>query len=98
MVGCAALHPPYERAVASPPNFARDFGDEAELGFLFLDAERVAVDGRGEAALRAEAQLLERDVFGRLVDPALQRVLGFERRALGRDEAEHDLLVAPRDE
>src|SRR5260370_11731427 len=74
------------------PHLARHLDDEAELGFLFLDRQRVAVDGRGEAALRAEAELLERHVAGRLLDAALQFVLGFERRPLGRDETEHHLL------
>ena len=59
---------------ASPltPDFARGVDDEAELGLFLFDRQRVAVDGRREAALRAEAELIERLEFRHLVDPALQ--------------------------
>ena len=40
------------------------------------------MDGRGEAALRAERQLVERDVARRLVDPPLELVLALELGAL----------------
>src|SRR5438105_5033859 len=59
----------------SAPHFAGGLDDETQLGDLFVPGQRVAVDGRGEAALRAEAELLERHVFRRLVDPPLQLVL-----------------------
>src|SRR5207244_6234010 len=39
----------------STPYLLRHFDDEAELGLLLLDRQRVAVDGRGEAALRRQA-------------------------------------------
>ena len=45
--------------------------------------KHVAFLGRGEAALRREAELVERDVFRRLVDAALELVLRFERAGLG---------------
>ena len=48
--------------------------------------------------MRAQAKLIERHVFRRLVDPALQIVLAFERRAFAGDEAQHDPLAAPRNE
>src|SRR5438270_10194451 len=64
------------------PDFARGLDDEAELGLLLFHCQRIAVDGRGEAALRAEAELVERHVFGRFVDAALQFVLALERGAL----------------
>jgi len=71
------LGPPPQRTShggASPltPDFARGVDDEAELGLFLFDRQRVAVDGRREAALRAEAELIERLEFRHLVDPALQ--------------------------
>src|SRR5690349_8157223 len=62
-------------AASLTPHLARRLDDEAELFRLLPGAQRIAIDGRGEAALRAEAQLLERHVFRRLVDAALQFVL-----------------------
>src|SRR4051812_47666482 len=47
-----------------------------------------------EAALRRQAQILERHVLRRLIDAPLEIVLRFERRYLGRDEAKHHLLSA----
>ena len=60
--------------------------------------ERVALDGRREAALRRQAELLDRRELRRLVDPPLQLVLRLELAALRRHEPEHDLLVALRQE
>src|SRR5262249_58739282 len=53
------------------PHLVGHFDDHPELRPLFVFREDVALLGRGEAALRAERQLIERDVFGRLVDAAL---------------------------
>ena len=69
-----------------------------ELRPLLVLGEHVALDGRGEAALRREAELLERRVLRGLLDAALQLVLRLELAALRRHEAEHDLLVALRQE
>ena len=46
---------PWQTAAQNIALGLRHLGDEAELGFLFLDGQCVAVDGGGEAALRAEA-------------------------------------------
>ena len=56
------------------------------------------MDGRREAALRGQAELLERGVPARLLDAPLQLVLRLEGSALRRDEAEHDLLRSRRQE
>src|SRR5215469_14210715 len=85
-------------SMLAPPYFARGLDDEVQLGDLLVPGQCVAVDGRGEAALRAEAKLLERHVFRRLVDTALQRVLAFERGALAGDEAENHPLLPTRHE
>jgi hypothetical protein len=75
------------------PDLLRGLDDEAQLGDLLVLGEGVALDGRGEAALRRQAQLLERDVAGGLVDAALEVVLALEDRRLRRDEPEDDLLA-----
>ena len=80
----------------SAPDFAGGFDDEAQFCVLLLDRQRVAVDGRGKAALRAEAELVERDVFRGFVDPALQQVLAFELRSFACDEAEHHAFLTLR--
>ena len=53
------------------PHFPRDFEHELELAALVVAADLVAVMGAREPALRAQAQVLERDVLRRRVDPAL---------------------------
>ena len=67
--------------------------DQPQLGDLLVERERVALDRGGEAALRGQAELVERHVLRRLVDAALELVLVLERAALGGDQAEHDLLA-----
>ena len=66
-----------ERGIAngrgSAPDFLRDFDDQAQLRPLLLLAEHVAFDRRGEAALRREAELLERRVLRGLLDAPLER-------------------------
>ena len=44
----------------SAPDLGRRLDDQRELGDLLLVGERVALDGRGEAALRRQAELLDR--------------------------------------
>src|SRR6478609_9048487 len=75
------------------PDLARDLDDQAQLRALRLDRDVVAVHRAREAALRRQAELLERDVLRRLVDAALEVVLRFELAELGRHEAEHDRLA-----
>jgi len=53
----------------------------------------LAVHRAREAALRRQAQLLERHVLGGLVDAALEVVLRFELAELGRHQAEDDGLA-----
>jgi hypothetical protein len=48
--------------------------------------QNIAFLGRGEAALRGPAQLIESDEFRRLVDPALDLIFVLERAGLGRDQ------------
>src|SRR5438874_1843501 len=50
------------------PDFAGGVDDQLELAALFVPAQQVALLDRGEAALRAQRQVLRRDVLRRLVD------------------------------
>src|ERR1700755_2961589 len=44
----------------SAPDLGGGLHDQGELGLLLVDGEVVALDGRGEAALPREAELVER--------------------------------------
>src|ERR1700683_1961027 len=78
----------------STPIFVRELHDHAQLRPLLLFGQDIAFFGRGEAALRRQAQLIERHVFGGLVDAALDVVFLFQLAGLRGDEAEHKLLLA----
>src|SRR4051812_48621832 len=80
------------------PHLVGELLDHAKLRPLLLLGEDVALLGGGEAALRRQAELLQRSELGRLVDPALDVILLLERAALGGDEPEHHGLVALRQE
>src|SRR5436190_16955725 len=80
------------------PDFARCLDDQLELRPLLVVGEIVPLERRREAALRRQAELLERHVARRGVDPPLELVLRLESAALRRDEPEHDLLRAFRQE
>src|ERR1051325_3334862 len=70
------------------PDLGGDLDDARELRPLLVFAQRIAVVRAREAALRREAQVLQRHMASRLVDAALERIFGFERTGLGRDEAQ----------
>src|SRR5579862_6216280 len=70
------------------PHLARDLDDHPQLGPLLFLGEVIAFLGRSEAALRRQAELIERDIFRRLVDAALEFVLCFQRAGLGRHQPE----------
>src|ERR1700761_466614 len=77
----------------SSPNLVGELYDHPQLGPLLVLGQNVALFGRGEAALRRQAELVERDVLGRLVDAALDDVLAFELAGLGGDQPEYQLFV-----
>src|SRR5215217_6082853 len=91
-------HPRTRRSPRLAPDFLRHLDDEAQLRPLLLLAEHVALDGGREAALRRQAQLLERRVPRRLLDTPQQLFPRLELAALRRHEPEHDLLLALRQE
>src|SRR5262249_31412867 len=80
------------------PYLVGQFDDRPELRPLLVFREGVSLPGRGAAALGAERQLVERDVFGRLVDAALYVGFLLQRAGLRGDEAQHHGLVALGDE
>ena len=65
---------PYLRA-RQPQTSCADFDDQRQLPLLVVHGHRIAHEIAGEAALRAETQLIERQVLRRLVDAALEDVL-----------------------
>ena len=71
--------PPLLYHTCSLPDGFRDLLDEAQFVPLLLLRQEVSLLGRGEAALRAEAELIERDVLRRLVDAGDNILLLFER-------------------
>src|SRR6266849_7084155 len=75
------------------PHARRHLDDARELPFLVGLRQRIAFDRAGEAALRAQRQLVERREFGRLVDPAAQPVGAFQQGTLARHEPEHHDLA-----
>src|SRR3954447_18608359 len=81
------------RQVGLAPDLGGGLDDQAQLRDLLVVGERVALDRRGEAALRRQAELVERHERGRLLDPPHELVLRLELAALRRDEAEHDALA-----
>src|SRR5206468_10773437 len=80
-------------ASSPPPDLVRHLDDQPQLRPLLLLSERVALLGRGEAALPGQAELIEGRVFRRRVDAALELVLAFELAGLCRHQTEHDLFA-----
>src|SRR5438874_10066627 len=85
----------FDRSIdESAPHLLRKLHDHPQLRPLLVFGQNVALLGRGEAALRGEAELLARRKLRGLVDAALDVVLLLQRAAFGGDEAEHHGLVA----
>src|SRR5215213_4961552 len=58
----------------SAPDLVRHLAEQLELRPLIVEGDQVAGQRRGEAALRAERQPLQRDVLRGLLDPALELI------------------------
>src|SRR5690348_9665401 len=82
-----------EPSRALAPDLVGGLDDQAELGYLLVVGQRVALGGGGEAALPGQAELVQGDELGGLVDTALEVVLGLQLGALGGDQAEDDHLA-----
>src|SRR6185312_4898513 len=90
--------PTFARARSAPPDLFRQLDDHAQLRPLFVGGENVAFLGRSKSALRRERELVERHDPGRLLDALLDVVARLQPPGLGCDDAEHDDLVAFRQE
>src|SRR5262245_12468437 len=77
----------------STPYLPRHLHDAGELCSLSVDRHDAGVDVAGKAALRAQGELLQRQVARRLVDPPFELVLALEQAALRREKAEDDGLL-----
>ena len=73
-------------ASPSAPDLVRDLAEQLELRSLVVEGDEVARQRRGEAALGAQRQPLERDVLRGLLDPGLELIGVLELRLLGRDQ------------
>src|ERR1700756_2119855 len=71
-----------------PPHLVGDLDDRAQLRPLLALGQNISFLGRGKAALRRQAKLIERNVFRGFVDPPLDLVATFERAGLTGDEPE----------
>ena len=81
------------RACFSVAGFLCHFHDHLELRPLLVLGQDIAFLGRGEAALRRQAKLLEWNEFRRLLDAAPDVVLRLQPSAFRSDQAEHNGLV-----
>ena len=93
VLGAVRDRSPSGRPAFSGPDPVGHLDDVAELGPLFGLGQRVALDGAGESALGAEAQLLHRHELGRLADPAGQIVVVLQLRPFAGHQPQHHGLV-----
>src|SRR5262249_60402040 len=84
----------YGEGVINYPSPPRQSPRSSAFGPLFVLGEDVAFFGRGEAALRRQAQLIQRDIFNRFVDALLDVAFVLKRAGLRRDQSKHELLFA----
>src|SRR6185437_1773246 len=80
----------FHLASGLPPDVPSHLDDARELGRLLGNGERVAALTAGEAALRAERELLQRTEFRSGLDAALELILGFQRAGLAGHQSQHD--------
>src|SRR5436190_11920975 len=89
----AAVRPFNPKSMCSAPYLARGLDDQGKLGKLLVFRQQISLQGRGEAALRRQAELVEIHVFRGGIDAALEVVLALQLPALAGDEAQHDHLA-----
>src|SRR4029077_15432074 len=77
-----------------PPDLVRQLDNHAQLGPLLILGQHVAFFGRGEAALRRQAELIERDKFRGFFDALLDVRARLQAARLRRDQAKNHDLVA----
>src|SRR5262245_3004424 len=77
------------------PHASRSLEHHVQLTPLLVFGEQIARNTGGEAALRAEREVLERKVPARLVDPSAELVHRLEAPGLGGDQPEHRNCALP---
>src|SRR5467141_1217766 len=83
--------PLLERRILTP-DLSRDLDHQLQLAALVILAQAVAHLAAREAALRGQAQVLQRHVFGGSVDPLFQKILRFQHRCLGGNQSQDHLF------
>src|SRR5207249_2328735 len=84
---------PRLRARPSSPDVLSRLDDGPQLRAFILDAESVSQDGGGEAALRRESELLEREEASCITDARRELLDCLPARGLGGHEPENRGLV-----
>src|SRR5437660_5962880 len=87
------IAPPPPPVGPSAPHRPGHAGHQQQLLQLLLPRDVVPLHRRGEAALGAERQPVQRHVPRGLIHARLQLVLRLHARLLGRDQAQHDRAV-----
>src|SRR5262245_7562078 len=82
------------KALRGSPDLACDVDDELHLAPLLVFGEEVAFEGGREPALRAEGEVLQRNVTARALDALNDMRPGLEIGDLAADQSEHDTLVS----
>src|SRR5262245_30256575 len=80
--------------LAVTPDLLRQLDDHPQFRPLFIFRQHIAFFGRREPALRREAKLIERNVSGRFIDPALDIVFRLEPARFRSHEPQHELFLA----
>src|SRR5580658_1436626 len=91
---CQATRPIASRGHVLAPDAASDVCNETQLGPLFFFGEQISFHGGGEAALRAEREIFQREKAGGLLNSASDVVRIFQLRLFRADQAEDHGLIA----
>src|SRR5262245_14657574 len=84
--------PLFQSSSTLPPHLPRGLDDDFEFSLLLIFADQVANHIGSKTALRADRQLVKRDVLGSLIEAALQRVDRLRSRDFRAHETEHNDL------
>src|SRR5213079_3518285 len=80
-----------ERRILTP-DLSRDLDHQLQLAALVILAQAVSHLAACEAALRLQAQVFQRHVFGSGINPLFQKILLFQHRCLGGNQSQDHLL------
>jgi hypothetical protein len=65
----------FAESLEGSPDIHRRFDGQPQFGRFLINAHHVAVMRAGETALRADVQVFEGNVLGRLIDSSFQVIL-----------------------